>query len=95
MNRERAKELLPVIQAFAEGKTIQWRKKNTYDAWRNCGDDEVFSGPYDFRIKPEPLECWMVRQNDGAISVFSDEDDARDAVNTATTHIMKMREVTE
>lgn len=25
MNREQAKELLPIIQAFAEGKTIQVR----------------------------------------------------------------------
>ena len=26
MNRQQAKELLPVIQAFAEGKTIEFKK---------------------------------------------------------------------
>ena len=28
MTREEAKELLPVIQAFAEGKTIQFRERD-------------------------------------------------------------------
>ncbi len=31
MNRERAKELLPIIQAFAEGKTIEL--KDSYEKW--------------------------------------------------------------
>ena len=32
MNREEAKKLLPIIQAFAEGKTIQWRDP-VKDTW--------------------------------------------------------------
>ena len=28
MTREQAKELLPIIQAFAEGKTIQFRERD-------------------------------------------------------------------
>ena len=31
MTREEAKELLPIIQAFAEGKAIQY--KNIYGSW--------------------------------------------------------------
>ena len=62
MTREEAKELLPFIQAFAEGKTIQvW----TNDTWKD--EDYPFFGPLcQFRIKPElkyrPFktqeECW-------------------------------------
>ena len=67
MTREQAKELLPIIQAFAEGKTIQF--KNTFGAWidipnngKVCFDKELT----EFRIKPElkyrPFnskdECW-------------------------------------
>ena len=62
MTREEAKELLPIIQAFVEGKTIQvWAN----DTWK---DDEY---PFmevlcHYRIKPEPQyrpfktqeECW-------------------------------------
>ena len=55
-------ELLPFIQAFAEGKTLQvW----TNDTWKD--EDYPFFGPLcQFRIKPEPKyrpfksqeECW-------------------------------------
>ena len=62
MTREEAKELLPFIQAFAEGKTIQVWTNNT---WKD--EDYPFFGPLcQFRIKPEPEyrpfktqeECW-------------------------------------
>lgn len=62
MTREEAKELLPIIQAFADGKTIQvWYN----DTWQ---DEEYpsFGELNLFRIKPEPKyrpfrnveECW-------------------------------------
>ena len=55
MTREEAKELLPIIQAFAEGKTIQY-----YDSLMDIADLEDCENPdfenltYQFRIKPEP-----------------------------------------
>ena len=62
MTREEAKELLPIIQAFAEGKTIQvWAN----DTWKD--ENYPFFGPLcQYRIKPEPKyrafktqeECW-------------------------------------
>lgn len=62
MTREEAKELIPIIQAYAEGKTIQvW----VNDTWQ---DEEYpsFGELSLFRIKPEPKyrpfktreECW-------------------------------------
>ena len=62
MTREEAKELLPFIQAFAEGKTLQVWANYT---WKD--ENYPFFGPLSqFRIKPEPKyrpfksqeECW-------------------------------------
>ena len=62
MTREEAKELLPIIQAFAEGKTIQLF---TNGIWEDAKNPTFESGAM-YRIKPEPKhrpfksqeECW-------------------------------------
>lgn len=68
MNREQAKELLPIIQAFAEGKTIQVREDID---WCYLGNETDFDlSPQRYRIKPEPKyrpfkdaeECWQEMQ---------------------------------
>lgn len=70
MDRQEAKELLPIIQAYAEGKVIQVKDNNIWkdvDANHNC----VFlPDSYEYRIKPEPKyrpfetmeECWQEMQ---------------------------------
>ena len=66
MTREEAKELLPIMQAFAEGKTIQIKKEGD---WFEVGENtEVYfsESPSDYRIKPQQKyrpfktqeECW-------------------------------------
>ena len=67
MTREEAKELLPIIQAFAEGKDIQIINI-TDDGWDDINDDRMsFCAKAEaYRIKPEPKyrpfktqeECW-------------------------------------
>ena len=54
MTREQAKEILPIIQAFAEGKHIQWRNhcKNWIDVDERYGLDIEFPSSV-YRIKPE------------------------------------------
>lgn len=65
MTREEAKKLLPIIQAFAEGKAIQFRTNNR--PWVDLLDNDLrISNLYEYRIKPEPKyrpfksqeECW-------------------------------------
>ena len=65
MNRQQAKELLPIIQAFAEGKTILVQEDID---WRYLGNESDFNlNPQRYRIKPEPKyrpfanadECWQ------------------------------------
>lgn len=68
MNREQAKELLPIIQAFAEGKTILVQEDID---WCYLGNESDFNlNPQRYRIKPEPKyrpfndaeECWQEMQ---------------------------------
>lgn len=54
MNREEAKNILPIVTAFSEGKTIQVRDSDC--GWRDV-TDVIVSGylimkPANFRIKP-------------------------------------------
>lgn len=66
MTREQAKELLPIITAFAEGKNIQWLlPDDTF--WRDIEDDDIQEPMenYKWRIKPEPREFWLVDNNEG------------------------------
>ena len=59
MTREEAKKLLPFIQAYCEGKKIQWLKPDS-DEWIDIvgGDNVDFEDLTEFnvayRIKPEP-----------------------------------------
>ena len=62
MNRVKARELLPIIQAFADGKDIQCHQMN--DTWKVL-DDPQFSIIAELRIKPEPIEIWCMVNNKG------------------------------
>jgi hypothetical protein len=102
MNRERAKELLPIIQAFAEGKTVQARLSG--GKWHGVSYPYFIlltttfqADDYEYRIKPEPLECWVRVLNGTVVStvhatkegadMMDDDDDAWTTV--------KFREVTD
>ena len=64
MTREEAKELLPIIKAFAEGKTIQYKNKVNLE-WEET-DCPIWAKESKYRVKPEPKyrpfksreECW-------------------------------------
>ena len=51
MTREEAKEWLPIIQAFAEGKTIEY--SNQGEPWVET-DRPLWRSNCKYRIKPEP-----------------------------------------
>ena len=67
MTREEAKEILPIIQAFAEGKTIEYRGLG--GEWK-AAHTPTWSSHLFYRIKPEPKyrpfktngECWNEMQ---------------------------------
>lgn len=54
MTREEAKELLPIIQAFAEGKAIESRCiKGDKSLWYD-DEDPSFDNDLEYRLKTEP-----------------------------------------
>ena len=68
MNRKQMKELLPIIQAFVDGKQIQFLRIEWEDIDKLT--DDLFINPELYRIKPEPKyrpfanaeECWQEMQ---------------------------------
>ena len=70
MTREQVKEMLPVLQSFADGKTIESRCiKGDKSLWYD-DEDPSFDNDFEYRIKPEPRyrpfrdakECWQEMQ---------------------------------
>jgi hypothetical protein len=59
MNRENAAKFLPLVQALAEGKVVQFRP-TPLDNWKTIEKmDTKTWAPSHFRIKPEPREWWI------------------------------------
>ena len=76
MNRKGVAELLPIIQAFAEGKVIECRTKPSFiegldvpNDWEEIKEIKLWNNT-EYRIKPEPKyrpfkdaeECWQEMQ---------------------------------
>ena len=70
MNRKEIAELMPIIQAFAEGKAIESRCiKGDKSLWYD-DEDPSFDDDLEYRIKLEPTyrpfkdaeECWLEMQ---------------------------------
>ena len=85
MTREEAKVLLPIIQAFAEGKKIIVKDKRLSDEeynWSEVDDCSFNIKQFDYRIKPEPTyrpfkdaeECWEEMQKHQPFGWIADED---------------------
>ena len=63
MTREEAKGMLPIMQAYADGKTIQFLDRGK---WYDVYDTDFYQSLDVYRIKPEPKyrpfndqeECW-------------------------------------
>ena len=71
MNRKEAKELMPIIQAFAEGKAIESRCiKGDKSLWYD-DEEPSFDNDLEYRLKPEQKyrpfanaeECWQEMLN--------------------------------
>ena len=68
MTRERVKELLPILQAFVEGRPIQGFYNNNWKDIRETEDIDIIY--FKYRIKPVPKyrpfknyeECWEEMQ---------------------------------
>lgn len=79
MNREQAKALLPFIQAFSEGKTIQFKSNGK---WVDLDSASFMLTPERYRIKPESKyrpfqnaeECWNEMKKHQPFGWLKDKD---------------------
>ena len=80
MTREDAKQLLPIIQAFAEGKCVETK---TGSGWVNMENMSFAGKPKAYRIHPEPKyrpfanaeECFAEMLNDHPFGWLKDKKD--------------------
>ena len=80
MTSEEAKELMPIIQAFAEGKCVETK---TGSGWVNMENMSFAGKPKVYRIKPEPKyrpfkdaeECWQKMQKHQPFGWLKDKND--------------------
>ena len=103
MDRNQAKELLPVIKAFSEGKVIETK---TGSGWISIENMSFAGNPDSYRIKTEPKfrpfkgaeECWWEMQKhqpfgwikpkcDDVIGKFMLIDSLMDKVVTVRTNV--------
>lgn len=79
MNRKEAAELLPIIKAFSEGKTLQIRQNGR--EWIDIETASFTGFPSEYRIKQEPTyrhfanaeECWAEMQKHQPFGVVKDK----------------------
>lgn len=98
MNRQQAKELLPIIQAFAEGNTIEFRIKDGEEPnglrgweWEEVDIPTFDTRRYEYRIKPETKyrpfaneeECWQEMQKHQPFGWLKDKEDGHYTLITA------------
>lgn len=86
MNRKTAKDLLPIIKAFSEGKCVETKTSSGWISIENMG---FVGNPLQYRIKPEPKyrpfkdakECWQEMQKHQPFGwVKSKEDGSRSQI---------------
>jgi len=95
MNREQAKQLLPIIKAFADGADVQYMTSK----WNDANDPTFYQG-VQWRIRPKPLERWVLIGAGGSDlnePAFLSSELASEAGDKyiISPRIVHMREVTE
>lgn len=66
MNKDNARDFLPLVKALAEGKTIQYRHDGGWEDVDLFGGVDFDNPPECYRIKPEPREftLWIDKNGD-------------------------------
>lgn len=85
MNRDEAKQLWPIIQAYAEGKTIQWF--NDVGEWKSLKEAAFNLPPNRYRIKPETIKIehrrYLYKFHNYRICICTSRAEAEDIVTNS------------
>ena len=83
MNREETKKAIEVMQAYVDGAEISCRVSAlaNKDSWETEEPEWNFQ-EFDYRKKPEPIECWVtVRSGTRPSTVHATEELANNCVH--------------
>ncbi len=75
MTRKHAKELLPIITAFANGEEVQCLHR---DKWESREDHGFTWDANRYRIVPNPRKIWVNEYKSGNLYVHTTKEDAKD-----------------
>jgi hypothetical protein len=85
--------MIAVIAAHRDGKAVQCKYHSARAQW-NDTENPVWSFElFDYRIKPEPLECWVNVYNTCLNSHWTEADAKAHAGETALRIAVHMKEV--
>ena len=60
MNRVETKKAIAVMQAYVDGKQIEAAQENYTSTLQEGCDSPLWDwSSYSYRVKPEPIECWV------------------------------------
>lgn len=93
MNKNNARDYLPLVQALADGLVIQYQK--TDGTWI---DNVEFSFDWParrYRVKPKPKEVWITEYPNGEVFSHANEESALFGRSQPTGVIRRYREVLE
>lgn len=65
MNKDNAHLFLPLVQALADGKTIQLVIAPGSKSWMDMENVDFSCPVEEYRIKPEPVHDWLMEYNAG------------------------------
>ena len=96
MNKDNAAQFLPLVQALAEGKTIQYQMAD--GRWEDRKSPEFTSDPQCYRIKPEPkkpleFDLWIAFNDEGRLCHYTNADMSK--IKDSEWRKIKVREVVE
>ena len=90
MTRDEARENAKVLQHYADGGDVQYRRRRE-EEWKD-GMPLFNFGNCAYRIKPKPAEGWGTISDDGDCPLmYSSEEDARRSV-ACRRHVFRWRE---
>lgn len=75
MIQSEAAKFLPILKAWSEGKTIQWRNPANH-FWYDVATGAVVQfdqSPSEYRIKPEPREYWLLFDENKQVRCVTEE----------------------
>lgn len=89
-------EMITVLRAAKEGKVIEAKSK-MHDQWKEYVGSHCFVPDfqtYDYRVKPEPREWWLLDEGDYALGCRTpDETNTRYKIRTMDRNLIHVREV--